>query len=429
MRRKSKQPRGANGGDGIISLAMRCLFFLAISCSMTRADVDFWDLAPIRYSDTRPTDTLALLAADLSSGKRKVEGATELERLRFVLKTLDVPEESQVLVFSKTSHQNSLIQPENPRALYFSMNAYVGHVPGGKIEAIVHDPVLGVVFYLIGPGPDGGLEIERDLSTCLSCHGTTVTEHVPGMQVRSVFADADGHPLLALGTSQVSHETPLSERWGGYYVTGRGVPAHLGNRIYQEGGPVEPRGGDKADLRGVIDVLKYPAHTSDVVALMVLEHQCQMHNLLTAASMHYRRAYYLGRAMDAASDPDEGSAGQVAEAMAEKIVECLFFKDEADLGENLEGGEAFQREFAARIPKTAEGRSLGDFQLFHRLFKYRCSYMVYSQAFADLPGRVKQVVLAKMRGKLVEEDPEEDGLKTAERGKISAILSETLPGW
>ncbi len=171
---------------------------------------------------------LAGLAHDLASGKTKVEGETELERLRFVLKFLHVPEESQVLVFSKTSHQNSLIRPSNPRALYFSMNAYVGFVPGGKIEAIVEDPVLGPVFYLIGSGTDGDLEIGRDLSTCLSCHGTAVTENVPGLQVRSVFADEDGHPLLAMGTSQVDHRTPIAERWGGYYVTGRSSLPHSG---------------------------------------------------------------------------------------------------------------------------------------------------------------------------------------------------------
>ena len=147
-----------------------------------------------------------------------------------MLAELRVPEESQILVFSKTSHQNSLIQPNNPRALYFSENAYVGYVPGGDIEAIIQDSLLGPVYYLIEAGGTGGLEIERDLSTCISCHATSNTEHVPGMLVRSVFPDENGRPLLAMGTRLVDHESPLPERWGGYYVTGRSSLPHLGNR-------------------------------------------------------------------------------------------------------------------------------------------------------------------------------------------------------
>lgn len=408
---------------------MRCLlWFMSLACCAAGAE-DFWDLAPIRYSDTAPGDALAALAADLATGKTKVEGETGLERLRFVLKTLHVPEDSQVLVFSKTSHQNSLIRPDNPRALYFSENVYVGYVPGGKIEAIVQDSSLGPVFYLISAGDDGALEIERDLSTCISCHGTTATENVPGMQVRSVFPDVDGDPLLAMGTSQVDHETPLARRWGGYYVTGRGSMPHLGNRTYQEGGSIEPGTSALADLRGTIDVTKYLRPTSDIVALMVLEHQCRMHNLLTSASMQYRRAYYLGRAMDVTADPDAGSAGRVADWAADRIVECLFFKDEADPGENIEGGEAFQKSFTARFPKNHEGRSLADFQLYQRIFKHRCSFMVYSTAFRDLPPRVKRTVVAKMHQALEGGNPEVDWLKASERTRISGILAETLPGW
>ena len=271
--------------------------------------------------------------------------------------------------------------------------------------------------------------MERDLSTCISCHGTSATENVPGMQVRSVFPDENGHPLLGMGTSQVNHETPLAQRWGGYYVTGRSSMPHLGNRIYQDGGPPEPKAGGLADLSGTIDVTKYLRPTSDIVALMVLEHQCRMHNLLTAASMQYRRAYYLGQAMDKDADPDEGSAGHVADGAADRIVDCLFFKDEADLGEGIEGSEAFQQSFTARFPKTIEGRSLADFQLYQRLFKHRCSFMIYSSAFRDLPPRVKQAVLDRMHQALAGGNPKVDWLKASEGRRISEVLAETLPGW
>ena len=178
----------------------RCLPLLFLTLPAL-AGSDFWELPPIRYSDTAAANTLTKLAADLSSGARKINGTTGLERLKFVLAALRVPEESQVLVFSKTSHQNPLIHPDNPRSLYFSENAYVGYVPGGDIEAIIQDPLLGPVYYLIEAGGTGGLKIERDLSTCVSCHATSNTENVPGMLIRSVYPDGDGHPLLAMGTS------------------------------------------------------------------------------------------------------------------------------------------------------------------------------------------------------------------------------------
>jgi hypothetical protein len=99
------------------------LFFLTLPA---QAGSDFWELPPIRYSDTVASNTLTQLAADLASGAREIKGTTGLERLKFVLDELRVPEESQILVFSKTSHQNRLIEPKNPRALCFSENAYVG---------------------------------------------------------------------------------------------------------------------------------------------------------------------------------------------------------------------------------------------------------------------------------------------------------------
>ena len=405
-------------------------WFLAISLTQPAAEAaDFWELPPIRYSDTEAANTLTKLAADLAAGAREVKGGSALERLKFVLHELRIPEESQVLVFSKTSHQNPLIRPTNPRSLFFSENAYVGYVPGGDIEAIVQDPVLGPVYYLIESGGPGGLEIKRDLSTCASCHATSNTENVPGMLVRSVFPDENGNPLLALGTTLVDHETPLAERWGGYYVTGRSSLPHLGNRTYTEGVVEPPKASDLRDLGDIIDTAKYPRATSDIVALLVLEHQCRTHNLLNAASMQYRRALFLSRVLDPDAKPDSGSAGLVADSMADKIVDCLFFKNEVDPGEGIEGGEDFQKSFEGTFPKTKDGHSLADFKLYGRIFKHRCSYMIYSDAFRDLPAEVNRRVLEKMRLALSGNNPACDWLKSSEKVKIEEILAETLPGW
>lgn len=390
---------------------------------------DYWEMPPIRYSDTPATDSLSKLAADLASGSRQIKGKIALKRLKFVLDELHIPEESQILVFSKTSHQNPLIHPKNPRSLYFSENAYVGYVPGGDIEAIVQDPLLGPVYYLIEAGGKGGLTIQRDLTNCISCHATTNTEHVPGMLVRSVFPDEDGHPLLAMGTTLVAHDTPLSDRWGGYYVTGRSSLPHLGNRIYEESGPPEPMASDLDDLKDTIDVRKYLRPTSDIIALMVLEHQCRVHNLLNAATMQYRRAYFMSRSLDPEKDPDSGSAGKVAEDMAGKIVTSLLFKDEADPGEDIEGDEEFQKVFGARFPRTKDGRSLADFRLYGRIFRHACSYMIYSEAFRNLPAKVKREVLKKLKSAFTGNDPAYDWINATEGAKIDTILTETLPEW
>jgi hypothetical protein len=394
------------------------------------AAVDPWDLPPLRYSDTAATDVIAGLA----EGGGGVKGDTPLEKLRFVLDLLEIPDESQMLVFSKTSKQNALIHPGNPRALFFNENSYVGYVPGGDIEVITHDELLGPVFYLVRTGPAEAPTISRDRSDCLSCHGTARTESAPGVLVRSVFADESGQPLLHLGTFQIDHRSPIQERWGGYYVTGRSSLPHLGNRTYREADDrTFPESSPVLEsLAGKIDVARYPRSTSDIVALMVLEHQCLVHNHLVAAAMNYRRILWLQRSLDPDSSPDAGSAGRFAKDAAEKIADLLLFANEAELGENgIEGDPAFQDAFAKRFPKSSDGRSLADFQLNDRLFKHRCSYMVYSKAFATLPEHIRKEVIARLDAILgAPPSPEcQPEMKASERRKIAAILRETLPGW
>lgn len=394
--------------------------------------LDIWDLAPIHYSDTEATDSIAKLSADLAAGKREIEGATDVEKLRFVLRLLEIPEESQMLVFSKTSQQNALIRPENPRCLYFNEHSYVGYVPGGDIEIITHDQALGMVFYLVDLGQkDKARMISRDANVCLACHGTQRTESVPGVLVRSVHPDEAGHLLLALGAEHIDYRTPIPHRWGGYYVTGHSSLPHLGNRIYQETDTREETRStpEYRTLADVIDVSKYPRDSSDIISLMVLEHQCRVHNLLAAASMNYRRTYWFKKSLDPQSDPDQGKAGELADEVAVEIVDALLFKDEAPIGDGgVDGDTAFQDAFAKRIPKTKNGDSLAEFQLADRLFKSRCSYMIYSPAFTVLPPRVKSAVLKQLSG-ILEDETKFPEMKSPERRRIIEILRETVPGF
>lgn len=414
---------------------IRLAFSMTLCTGYAVAESDVWDLPPLRYSETAATDAMAKLAASAPPGMVPTNGETPLGKLRFVLKLLDVPEESQILVFSKTSKQNPLINPGNPRCLFFNENSYVGYVPGGSIEVITHDPVLGAIFYLVRPGKESNtLRITRETSDCLSCHGSARTESVPGVMVRSLFADASGQPLFSLGSFQIDHTSPIRERWGGYYVTGQSSLPHLGNRTFEETSdrvfPDEPV--QLKSLDGKIDTSRYLRPTSDIVALMVLEHQCMVHNTLAAASLNYRRLCWLQKSIHPEDDPDQGSAGKFADEAAPRIVKVLLFENEAELGENgIEGDPAFQDAFLRRYPKTTDGRSLADFHLYKRLFKHRCSYMVYSAAFRSLPERVRQAVIRELHGILSSEPSPENhpDLKSSERRRIASILSETLPGW
>jgi hypothetical protein len=396
----------------------RLFGILSLLATALSAQVDIWDLPPMRYSETESTDPLVRLASEWQSGKTKLQGKTELERMKEILTALKVPVSSQVLVFSKTSKQNGLIHPGNPRALYFSSNVYCGYVPGGMLEIIIYDRRLGPVFYLVDLGHAlKAPVVERDTSDCLSCHGTGRTENVPGVLIRSVYPDQNGHALLALGSGLVMHDTPIAERWGGYYVTGSISLPHLGNRTYTDEASAKPQLSHWEDLRGKIGVARYAATTSDIVALMVLEHQCHAHNLLTAAKVNYERARYLSLSIDPDGNPDAGSAGRVAEQAAQRIVEWFLFMGEADMGDDgVSGNDVFQREFSASIPRSRSGDSLADFQLNSRLFKNRCSYMIYSDAFAALPASVKQRVIAKLK-KVLESDDLTDNFRYIKRSE------------
>jgi hypothetical protein len=377
---------------------------------------------------------LALLHREIKNGRAIGNLSNGPDLLRFVLNHLGIPHESQILVFSKTSKQNNLIHPQNPRALFFHENAYVGYVPGGDVEVITHDPQLGAVFYLISPGDTNAPpQIRRDTSSCLSCHGTGRTEHAPGVLIRSVFPDENGHPILPLGTFDVDATTPIPERWGGYYVSGRSSLPHLGNRTFS---PTTRRqmpdtAIQLATLRDTIPTRRYPRETSDIVALMVLEHQCRVYNLISSATLQYRRFAWLQKALHPNSDATDGEAGRIADQAATKIVEALLFVNEADLGDGIEGDPAFQEAFTKRFPKTKSGKSLADFHLQSRLFKNRCSYMLYSNVFASAPPRLQSAILQQLRQVLTSQKPpaQFSPLATSERKRILEILEETLPAW
>lgn len=395
-----------------------------------------YELPPIEYSASTPTNAITRLEAALN-GAHPPAGS-EQDRLRWLLATNQVPVESQVLVFSRTSLQRSLIHPRQPRALYFSDDLYIGWVPGGLMEVTTTDPRLGLVFYrLDARDPTQPLHFERD-ADCLACHGGSMTRNWPGLMVRSVFPDSRGEPITSAGSFLVGHDTPLAERWGGWYVTGHhGTARHLGNVIAQPGdsGATVDReaGANRSHLDGFFPTGTYLRPDSDIVALMVLEHQVMVHDRLCEGALRVRKWSHYQRQLqkelgEPISEEPVGTALRVVQSATDRLLEALLFCDEASLPEGgIRGAGDFDRAFAARRRPDPQGRSLRDLDLQTRLFTYRCSYMVYSQAFAALPAELKRHVFRELDALLTAPRPPAQyaHLPAAERRAIRGILLDT----
>ena len=309
----------------------------------------------------------------------------------------------------------------------------------GLLELALFDPKLGQVFYTLDPRPHADRSLDRP-QNCLTCHGGSRTHNWPGVLVCSVYADDNGHPLLANGSFLTGHDSPLEERWGGWYVTGQhGMQTHMGNVIARETeeGVVLNRndGANVESLEPYFDTSPYLRKTSDIVALMVLEHQVNMHNALLRANLIVRQAERRQRTLlqqlgEKRPDTYTGSTLSVANSQVNHVLKDLLFCDEMEISDDgIEGDEAFQEAFQANKKDNAAGKSLKDFNLRERLFKYRCSYMIYSQSFNALPRGIKNMLYERLYHILHDEVPHEDfaHLKDWEREIIADILLETKP--
>lgn len=373
-------------------------------------------------------DPVARLWQRAGKTGQPLQAASHAAWLATVLKELDVPVESQVLVFSKTSLQKSHIDPAKPRALYYNEDCYVGWVQDGEMEIVAADPEHGLQYYLVKrPFVKPARPMPVGSNQCLSCHvGGT-------LQMQSVHTRENGYPIGQADVFVTSYESPLSERWGGWYVTGRhGQDLHMGNVLaYLRGGQISldrRRGANVESLEDWVNTSPYPAATSDIVALMVLEHQYVMHNVLHEVGRSIRRVLNPapGGPQYSADDRD-----RILRKRAHDIVLRLLFSGEYALKEAVSGSPAFQAAFRRNRHADSQGRSLKDFNLKTRLFDHRCSYMIYSTSFQGLPGPLKKAVYAELDQVLTSGGRESDVfeyLPVEERQAIRQILLETDPG-
>jgi hypothetical protein len=408
-----------------------------VSCLIGQADE--LEHAPIYYSKTEPDNLVSQLQQRLDKGTVKFEFEDHFGYLRSVLDELHVPVSSQMLVFSKTSLQSRRIWPQKPRAIYFSDDVYVGFCQAGDvIEISVADSQLGAVFYTVDQQPDGKAAFRRQTDNCLMCHGGASTQNMPGHLVRSVYPDAQGQPILSAGSFRVDHTTPLSKRWGGWYVTGtHGLMEHLGNLIIrgqQVPDTLDNRAGSNlAQLPSNVDASRYLTPHSDIVALMVLEHQTLGHNLITRANFLTRTALFQQAELNQALGKPGGerwdsTTSRIKDA-GEPLVKFLLMRDEAKLSDRIAGTSEFATEFQARGPRDSQGRTLRTLDLEQRLFRYPCSYLIYSDHFRQLPLDVRDYVWQRLRDILNGRDTTKEfaHLSATDRRVILEILGETHP--
>lgn len=379
----------------------------------------------IQYGKTPATGAIARLQEELDSGKRQLEWDEHLGYLPSLLQALKVPESSQMLVFSKTSFQRDRISPANPRAVYFGDDVYVGYVPGSPLlELSMADPKLGGVFYGFENVRTNRIQFVRT-DNCLECHAGAKTMGVPGHLIRSFATDERGVTDLLSGGELINHRTPLADRWGGWFVTGKhGSQIHRGNLIGAEDltrQKQEPNfAGNKttlADLPSRFDLSRYPVKTSDIVALMVMEHQSHMHNFLTR--LNYEATIQLKA---------YGHCNYIKSPL-EAFLRYLLFVEETPLTDPVQGSAEFVQEFQSTGPRDSKGRSLRDLELKTRMFRYPCSYLIQSESFHALPPELKTRIYHRLWAILSGEDeaPEWKRLTAADRQAIREILIDTQP--
>jgi hypothetical protein len=386
------------------------------------------DHPAIQYAGAT-ADPVGSLDKRLESGQLKLDYAPTGGYLAALLKELAINADSQVLVFSRTSIQAERITARTPRAIYFNDDVSVGYVQNGEVlELTSLDPKQGVILYSMDAarGPRPQLARRDD---CLRCHQGPVTLAVPGLLVSSVHP-ATGRPGEEHGNAfMTDHRTPFNERWGGWYVTGtHGAQYHLGNNPNLSD-PLHPgpslRTGTQnvTDLSDRFNTSRYLAPTSDLVALLVLEHQTRMTNLMIRIGWDARVAQH---------DNNLAAERDRLNAEIDELTAYMLFGDEDLLQEPVAGVSTFSKTFPQRGPRDKQGRSLRDFDLKKRLFRYPLSYMIYSAAFDGMPQLVRERVYRRLYDILTGKDASKsvgglslENLSAEDRRAILEIVRDT----
>ena len=380
----------------------------------------------IAYTTARLNNAVADVNRRLQDGSLRFTFDSSSGFLRSALDALQIPIDSQMLVFSRTSLQGKRIGEQNPRALFFNDRVALGWVRGGDLlEVAAHDETAGVVFYTLEQKADaaGAPQFQRAF-ICLGCHMAGNTLGVPGLLM---FSTTRAEPNQFSGIPRhIDHSDPITRRFGGWFVTGStGSVRSMGNEV----AALDARPSHElASVEGLFDAAGYPALSSDVVAQMVLTHQAGMTNLLTRAAWEARAADPSLHAPFTSTPEQQASISAVMTGVASEVVDYLLFVDEARLTERVRGASGFAERFSTSGPRDRKGRSLYELDLSRRLMKYPCSYLIYAPAFDALPPLAKAPIYKRLWEVLSgeEKDPRyRSALSLTDRQAIVEILRET----
>jgi hypothetical protein len=111
----------------------------------------------------------------------------------------------------------------------------------------------------------------------------------------------------------------------------------------------------------------------------------------------------------------------------EAVVKYMLFQGEATLSEPIAGTSEFAKEFAARGPFDSKGRSLREFDLKSRMFRYPMSYTIYSRQFDGLATEAKERIYLRLWEVLTGADTSGDfeHISKADRQAIIEIIRDT----
>jgi len=384
------------------------------------------DHTAIHYSEPS-NDPVAHLVREIEKGEATLEFQPKWGYLPSLLQHLGINPDSQLLVFSKTSSQVEHISPATPRAIYFNDEVAVGYVQGGRaLEIASLDPSRGMIFYTLDMQRSDPPSFGRQDMACLQCHMSPATLNIPGIMVSSVYPTDEQSPYGRRGSYVTDHRTPIEDRWGGWYVTGlHGAVHHRGNT------PVDgfaatlpesdlPASQNLKSLEGRLNIAAYMSPGSDIVALMALEHQTHMVSLFIRIGWETRVAIADGNLKEFSARLDSD---------VEEIVSYMLFSDEAPLRAPIRGVSTFTQTFSQRGPRDQKGRSLRDFDLHQRMFRYPLSYMIYSEAFDAIPGIARERIYQRLFDVLTGKDSTKQfaGLSADDRRAIIEILRDTKP--
>ncbi|CAN5836146.1 hypothetical protein BH11VER1_BH11VER1_05230 [soil metagenome] len=405
----------------LLRLSLFACLAWSVSTLSAQTYSDF-DLPPFSYWEKPPQDPFTKLKDQLGSGQVKLDHSAPKAYLLSLLAALDVPVSSQSMVISATSLQSRLINPTNPRAIYFNEETYVGYVPGGRMEIASMDPELGMVFYIFDPPRTPAQPLFDRSRRCMGCHADTYTKHLPGLMIESIVPNMEGGSLNAFRRDQSGHTIPLDQRFAGWHVTG--APNLIGSSANLVGEPGRNGLTYRARQPGeLFDLDHYPLPTSDILPQLLHEHQVGFVNRVLEAS------YRVKLALNQSNGRLDAAGETMLDHQADLLVRYLLFMDEAALPKGGVKGEApFIRDFQRNKKATTAGISLKDFDLQTHLFKHRCSYMIYSAQWVALPTVLKQRVYAKLGQALADNNTIADYayLSLVERRNIRSILQQTL---